>query len=124
MEGMLHRPRTQEEKDRDNAARRRRRARMTRAEKDRYNKLRRAYRLKKYRADPQWRAKVLTRKQKWTARKRARCPQYVTLERARSKQERLRNAIVHHQEIIDRFDRELVRVTFEIEKLRKECRGK
>ena len=97
---------------------------MTRAEKDRYNKSHRTYRKKKYMADPAWRAKILKRKQEWTARKRARCPQYVTLERARSKQERLRNAIVHHQEILDRFDRELVQVTFEIERLRKECRGK
>ena len=116
--------RTQAEKDRDNAARRRRYALKTRAEKDAYNKVKRAYHRYRYTHDQEWRAKKLKQKQEWVARKRARCPLYVKLERAQSKQEWLRSSVQLHQRLVEKYDRQLVEITFKVERLRKECKGK
>ena len=116
--------RNQAEKDRDNAARRARWAKLDRAAKDRLNKKRAKYRRNRYMHDPAWAAKTRAARLAWTTAKRARCKEYVTLERLRSKQDRLRNAVAHHQELLERFDRELIETTREVERLAKLCRGK
>jgi hypothetical protein len=121
---MLHRRRNQAEKDRDNAARRARYKKLTRVQKDINNKKRAKRRRWRYMHDPAWAAKKRAARLAWTTAKRARCKEYVTLERLRSKQDRLRNAVAHHQGLLERFDRELIETTLEVERLARVCRGK
>ena len=97
---------------------------MTQEQRNHLNKQRRKWWRDKSIHDPEWHAKLLSRREEWHAKKRARCPEYKLLQKLWKRKTRLRESLKLHLDAADKRDSELLDTVREIARLSKECKGK
>ena len=97
---------------------------ITQEQRDRYNRRRRKRWAERSRHDPEWKKRQLSNRAAWDRAKVQRCPEYAALLQLRKDKVRLRESAKHHQDMLEKREKQLLDTLEKIRMLSAKCRGR